>query len=352
MGDIQKILEYAVWAPSGDNSQPWEFEIEENILHIWNLPDRDNPFLNYEQSGSYIAHGALIENIIIASTHFGYTANLSLFPEDSQPNKVATIVFNSASETKPDPLFDFIRQRHTNRRPYLNDKLTIEQAERLRLSVADLASVYFVDDKQKKQVLGEAGAEAEVVILENRQLHKYLFKDVVWSARQEAKHHQGLYIESMEFNPIQKILFKLASFWFFMRFAIVLGLPRFIARQDSLLYSSGAVLGLITMPNESRNSAISAGRAMQRLWLTASSMDLSFHPVSATLFFGRRIIRKDADMLSLKHKDLMLRAYERIRHTFGIKDNEVPYMMCRIGKAKPVSARTSRHDVGIKIKNL
>ena len=67
---IKKIINYAVWAPSGDNSQPWKFSLKGNQVSIFNLPEKDNPFLNFEQKGSYIAHGSLLENMNIIASNF------------------------------------------------------------------------------------------------------------------------------------------------------------------------------------------------------------------------------------------------------------------------------------------
>jgi len=90
---INKILEAAVRAPSGDNVQPWEFKVSEGYTRIdlYNLPEKDNSYYNYNQLASYIAHGAVIENIAIASGHLGYKAEINLFPDDGRLNLVASI---------------------------------------------------------------------------------------------------------------------------------------------------------------------------------------------------------------------------------------------------------------------
>ena len=66
--EIQLLLEAGAKAPSGDNSQPWSFHVENNCITIKMISTRDNPFLNFEQSGTLLACGAVIENIVIEST--------------------------------------------------------------------------------------------------------------------------------------------------------------------------------------------------------------------------------------------------------------------------------------------
>ncbi len=57
--DIKKILEMAVYAPSGENCQPWRFEVRDSKIDIFNLPERDQSLYNHGQMASYFAHGVL-----------------------------------------------------------------------------------------------------------------------------------------------------------------------------------------------------------------------------------------------------------------------------------------------------
>ncbi|MBI4243166.1 MAG: nitroreductase family protein [Planctomycetes bacterium] len=348
---IKKILEYAIWAPSGDNSQPWSFKIDGNKLLIYNLPDRDNPYLNFNQSGSLIAHGGLIENIVIATPHFGYKTEISLHHSNNDNNLIASISFVEDAKQKLDPLFFFIKQRHTNRRPYEEKPLTVQQQESLLTTPTELnfGSLKLIEDINKKKILGRAGALAEIVILENKILHEYLFRDIVWTEVEEKKVRHGLYVDTMEFNPIQKSIFRFARKWYFMKFAVGLGLPKFIAKEDSKLYASAAAIGIIAMRGRSHEDFLNAGRLMQRLWLKTTSLGLVLQPVVATLFFAQRILSgKTENLLSSQHIDLMRTAYDEIKKISNITDETIA-MMFRIGTAKPASTRSSRIAVAEKI---
>ena len=349
--DIKKILDYAIWAPSGDNSQPWRFEVEDNKIKVFNLPDKDNPYLNFRQSGSLIAHGGLLENITITAQHFGYEAEISLFPVSNDDILVAIVSLSKATNPQHDHLFQFIKQRHTNRRPYENTPLTPKQREDILRTPRELGfgKVQLVETGKEKQIVGRAGALAEIVILENKKLHEFLFCDVVWSEADEKKLRHGLYIKTMEFNSIQKVMFRLARNWLFMKLAIRPGLPKFIAKKDSKLYASGAAVGIVAMHGDSRENFVRAGRLMQRVWLKVTASGLALQPVTATLFFIQRILAGETEnLLSLYHTDLMKVAYDDIKKTFGIQ-NETIAMMFRLGIAKPASARSSRISAEEKI---
>src|SRR3989344_7562090 len=119
---LESILEAALQAPSGENCQPWRFSIEKETICVWNIPSRDASPYNSGQRGSYVAHGALLENLSIAAKHFGYGAYISLFPDKSLEHLVATI--SLVKETpQDDTLYPFIFSRTTNRKPYRKEFL-------------------------------------------------------------------------------------------------------------------------------------------------------------------------------------------------------------------------------------
>ncbi len=353
MGEkIKEILKYAVMAPSGDNSQPWRFEIDGAVLKVYNLPEKDNPYLNYMQGGSYIAHGALLKNIEVSAPCFNLIPTTKLFPSTEEKDLVAEISFTeSAQALKEDPLFRAIPERATNRRPYKNKKF--EQKESIFLDDKDLpegVNLHFITDTENKKLAGGAGSIAEVIILENEMLHEYLFKDVMWSKEEESKERHGLYIDTMEFNPVQKFLFKLASNKKLMRIAVKIRFPYFIAKQDAALYASGSALGVLTLTQVTPENFIKLGMKTQELWLKATSLSLAFQPVTATLFLGFKLKNEKNDKeLSNTHKEIAFKAYAQIFEAFKLNQDEVPLFMFRVGYAKAPSARSSRKEPVIHI---
>ena len=59
---IEQIIRELVNAPSGDNSQPWRFEMGDSEVRLFNLVGRDATLFNFKNRGDFLAHGALIEN--------------------------------------------------------------------------------------------------------------------------------------------------------------------------------------------------------------------------------------------------------------------------------------------------
>ncbi len=323
-------------------------------LLIFNLPENDNLYLNFRQRGSFIAHGGLIENILIAAEHVGYSTALSLFPAGEKSNLVASISFSHGATPRPHALFDAIKQRHTNRRPYLPTPLTPEQRQALLSTPNELGFglVKLVERPEEKELAGRASALAEIVILENKLLHGYLFRDVVWTKAEEKQKRHGLFMDAMEFNPMQKLLFRLAKHWPLMTVGIRAGFPKFIAKEDAKLYATGAAMGIVLIEGDRPTDFVNAGRLMQQIWLKATAHQLALQPVTATLFFAQRILAGETEgVLSPHHIAMMKTAYTDIQKTFGVTNGHIA-MMFRIGTAAHASARSSRIPAEEKIRSI
>jgi len=340
--DIEKILNAAIWAPSGDNSQPWRFRVTGNQIYIFNRPDLDIPFFNYRQRGSFVAHGGLIENLLIASSALGYAAVLTLFPEGDESDLVATVELEAAAP-KPEPLYPFITKRATNRRPYLPRILTDAQKQEILKTAEEvgMGEVRLVEDDARKQALGGAFSANERVVLETPELRRIFFYHAVWTEIEERRRRTGLYVKTLELSPPQQIVFRLYRYPFFAKIFNAIGLSKFIARDNAKLYARASALGAVIVPGISGKDFIFAGRLMQRIWLKATSMGLSVHPVTGVLFLMQRVLANAADGLAPYHITLLRSAYQEMQSIWGVK-NETIGMAFRIGYGGEPSARSSR----------
>ena len=81
---VYRILERARWAPSGDNEQPWRFEVVDDLHIVIHTNDtRDWCVYDLDGSSSQIAVGALLETIAIAASGEGLVANFTRRPGTS-----------------------------------------------------------------------------------------------------------------------------------------------------------------------------------------------------------------------------------------------------------------------------
>lgn len=339
---IKEIIDSAIWAPSGDNSQPWRFEVRQDKLYIFNIPERDNPILNFKQSGSYVAHGGLIENISIASSHFGYNADIELFPNDSDKNIVAIITFEK-SHTMDSPLYNYIKQRVTNRKVYKNGSLTQEQKEMLLNGVDSIGDgkVVFAEDKGKKKIIASAASTMERVALETHALHKLFFGGILWDKKDNENGKGGLYIKTLELPPPIRFAFRFLKHWTVTNIFNKIGFSKIASKGNAGTYAKSSALYIVVMSNGTNRDFINAGRISQRVWLNATKLGFSVQPVTGILFIARKVFAGDTEVFSSSHIPLIKNSYNQIKSAFNIFDRTIA-MMFRIGYADEPSARSFR----------
>ena len=338
---IPAILERAINAPSGDNSQPWRFKIEGATVSIFNVPESDPTLYNFRQRGSYIAHGALVENIVILSMGAGFHAKVEPFPEI--PDCTARISL-SERETIIDPLEAAIGKRATNRKPYKKGSLESPHRAALEASIQESAGVRLklMESPQELEILAQAISLNELLIMENRRLHDLLFGMIRWSSAHERR-APGLYLKTMEFPlPVQILFRTLLRFWFCVRLLNVFGLSKSIPKQSAPIYRSSSAIGALILENDRDESFLSAGRAFQRLWLTATSLGVSLQPVTAIPYLMQRVEAGEAQAFSPKHTEMIRAAYGKITKTFGLVGEEHIAMLFRVGYGDAPSARSSK----------
>lgn len=336
---IRSIISSGTLAPSGDNSQPWYFRVSDDTIFVFQIPNKDNPFLNFHLSGTHIAIGAVIENICIAATTCALTAQVTLFPGEADCVAKIDLLQNNPPH---DPLADAISLRHTNRKNYEQTPLPND----LKVHILTEASVQegvraVISEGDAMQKLGHAGSRAEVAILENHELHQLLFGNVVWTKEEEQAKHEGLFVDTLEFAPPQKFFFRLCGNWKIMSFLNKLGFAKFVSNDNAKKYGTGAAFVAIITSNNTSEDFVKAGRSMERVWLLLNQSGYAVHPITATLFFGQRIREGKEEGLTRDSWELMENAFREIKTTLNVQKENIAFMF-RTGKTSAPSARSSK----------
>lgn len=336
--DIRKIVEVAVNAPSGENVQPWKFRVKEDQLYVYNIPERDQSPYNFMQRGSLVAHGALIENILIASSSLGFEANVDLFKDSKKEDLVAVISFIK-STPKEEPLFPYITKRSTNRKPYKKTPLNAEQRQEiLGSNNIGQAKVLLTENKDDIKILSLVGSMNERLVLENEVLHNFLFSHINWTEEENKEKVTGFYIKTLELPPPAQMAFKLFSHWSILKKLHKLGVSKAIWKQNGKTYASSSAIGIIAMQGNRKEDFINAGRATQRIWLTITKLGLSLQPMTGTLFFMQSILTGNREPFTDYQVELIKESYGNVCKIFKLKNETVP-MMFRIGYSDPPTAR-------------
>ncbi len=339
--NILKILKAAILAPSGENCQPWKVKVLGNALDLFNDPTKDTSLYNDDQKGSMVAHGAFIENLIIASKSLGLNPQINFFPDPSNQDWIASITFLTTPIVK-DPLYEVLQRRVTNRKPFKNIPLTPDQKNKILLAGGD--NVLLCEDKDKIREMSHPISLNEQLIFENFYLHQFFYNHIRWNKEEDEKYKDGFFIKTLELKPPQKIALKILKSWKWAERAKKIGMSRQIAKDNANNYATAAALGIVVIPGNTRKDYVDAGRIMERVWLEVTSMNLSLQPMTGVLFFMQRLLSGDVKEFSKNEVERIRNAYDQIKNGFGVKDKTIA-MLFRVGQSDEPTARSSRFDV-------
>jgi hypothetical protein len=346
--NLKKIIEAAMRAPSGDNTQPWKLEVSGNNkqVDLFNLPERDTSYFNDNQMAAYVAHGALIENFLIAAQTVGYAVKLSLFPSPENPEHIAR--FN-LSETKanPDPLYPAIFKRQTDRNKFISTPLTQEQVDNLNNAVSTElnATLKLITDKDQKNRLSWLLRNNDRLVFEHKAIHQFLFDKIRWNKEEVDSSQDGMPVETLGLNPAERLLFPAFKRWETVKFFNKLMLSRIIGLKGWFNCRTSSALGIITVKEISPLGFLNAGRATQRVWLQATVDRLAFQPVTGLFFLFQRAKDSNLEGFDKKQIELIKETKSQLQQLCGY-DREIPVMGFRVGKSgnpdqEPLTKRIS-----------
>lgn len=340
---IEKIIVDGVQAPSGENCQPWKFKVHGETLSIFNLPEADLSLYNSKQKGSYMAHGALMENIVVSAKEYGYEVDIIVFPHNGNHEHVADILFKKHKETPKDPLYEVVYSRCTNRKDFTGETLTVVEKKALHDAADSLGynSFSIVDDKHHMERLGVALATNERVLFENKKLHDFFYDHILWNKKDEDK-AGGFYIDTLEFLPHQLRGVKLFKNWIVLTLLNrILKVSKMISKENGEKYAASGSYGALRMKGTTNKDYVNLGRTLQRVWLTATASGIAMHPCNGTIYLRGHIEDNGTGDFSGEHVDLIQKSYIDIVKIFQAEDSHIGFIF-RMGKASEPTAVAKR----------
>jgi hypothetical protein len=152
------LLNYAVLAPSGHNTQPWLFQILDDSVKVIFDKSRVLGFVDPDHRELVISCGAALCNFELAARHFGLQTKISFTPDGGPPDLLASI---TVKEGKPptdteQALFAAITSRQTNRSPFTQDEVTpLMLADCIAAAASYDIQFNHCDDDHTKSVVAE-----------------------------------------------------------------------------------------------------------------------------------------------------------------------------------------------------
>lgn len=287
---IEQVLEQARWAPSGDNTQPWRFEIlDAHSATIHGHDTRTDCVYDLDGHASHIAQGALLETVRLAASAQGLATTIERDEQAPEQQPRFHVSLRADDRITPSPLAPFIALRATQRRPMRTHPLTARQKQALAQALGDGFEVRWFETWSERFAVARLLARSAKIRLTTEEAFAVHRRIIEWNARFS---EDRIPDQATGLNPMARRMTRWAfEDWrrvrLLNRFFGGTLLPRFeLDLMPGLACGAHFVLLSARIP-ESIDDYLKVGEAWQRFWLTATRLGLWSQPEMTPLIFAR-----------------------------------------------------------------
>lgn len=287
---IERILDLARWAPSGDNSQPWRFTIlspEEVTIAI--TPHDPADVYDYAQGRpTLLSAGFLLESLRIAASAQGKRLGWT-----RRPGGGATVIdagFFDDAAVRPDPLLPMLQARSVDRRPYRLVPLSRPEKAALESALGPDLAVRWFETRGERWRMARLSARATDIRLRIPEAFKTHQAILDWTRDFSPT---GVPVGAVGLNPAAVGIMR----WLMRDWRRMDAANRYLGTTISSRLELDLVPGLycaahfVIQPKRPQDlkepeAVLRIGQALQRFWLTAAAHGLVMQPALATVCFA------------------------------------------------------------------
>jgi hypothetical protein len=341
---VESILDVARWTPSGDNTQPWRFEIlDEFHIAIHGFDTREYCLYDLNGFGSQLAHGALLETLRIAATGFGLKAEASRRPNAPEAHPIYDVQLHPDNQVQADDLLPYIERRCTQRRALSTHPLSVPEKQALTTSVGNLYTILWFEDLHVRWTMSRLlfdSAKIRLTIPEAYEVHRAVIQ---WNAHDSVDRIPDA---AIGLDPVTLKLMRWAmGSWkrvsFLNRYLAGHLIPRIELDLLPALRCAGHFILLSNEQPSGIDNNVEAGRAVQRFWLTATKLGLQLQPEMTPLIFTR-YVHQGISLSQVKSAVQQAEDVAALLERMTGNQSGRAIFMGRIGHGPPPPARSSR----------
>jgi hypothetical protein len=173
---LRFVLQYAVRAPSGHNTQPWQFEVSDGALRVYADRGRRLPVVDPDDRALTISCGAAAVFASVALRHHGYAGVMELLPDPADQDLLVSVRLSAGHHPTPadEALFEAITSRHTHRAAFEDRPVPARVLEQMHRDADSLgAELRLVEDNAREHI-AELVAEGDRAQFADREFREEL----------------------------------------------------------------------------------------------------------------------------------------------------------------------------------
>lgn len=345
---LRKILDLARWAPSGDNTQPWRFEIVDGLtVRIHGFDTRNEILYDFEGHASHIAHGALLETVRIAASRFNLSSEWRVLAPLDERNPVYEVRFASNESVLIDPLADYIETRTVQRRPMLTTPLSTAQRQALVAAAGPTYKIQLFETAPERWRIAWLlwdSAKIRLTCPEAYPAHKSIIE---WRARfsKDRIPEQAVGVDPATARLMEWALISWTRVDFLNRYLLGTVAPRILLDLLPGYFCAAHLLVRPLLAPSQMQDWVQAGMAWQRIWLTVTHLGLHFQPQMTPVIFrwyARAGKRFSADESLFTSAQFLADKFEQI---VSAQESDSFSFFGRVGISQTPDSRSLRLDL-------
>lgn len=348
MDRLQHILDAARWAPSGDNTQPWRFEIvDAGRLIVHGFDTREHCVYDLDGHASQLAIGCLLETLAIAASEHGLRAEFARRPDTPEHRPTLEVALTPDAGIVADPLIACIRERRVQRRAMSTQPIGAAARETLERSLSPGFQVVWKETTRERWSLARlmfANAYVRLTTPEAYRVHR----DVIeWNSRFSETRipDQAVGADPLTLKLMRWAMHSWERVDFLNRYLMGTLMPRL---QMDLLpgLACGAHFAIVAAkPPVDVDDYLAAGRQVQRFWLNATRLGLEVQPEMTPLIFSRYVREGRAFTRLNRPREIATELAGRLAAEFAPIDPARLAFLGRVGAGPQATARSTRLSV-------
>lgn len=366
---IKKVIDRAKWAPSGDNTQVWRFELTSDkscIVHGFDT--RDWVVYDLQGNASKLALGCLLENMDLAAKRSGFNLKYDITEcsdnDTTAENAVGKytlscqLIESDEQIEKVDELLEaHIGLRTTQRRAMGSKPLSERELHQFNQSLPEGFELIWKSKPAEKWQIATllfGNAYTRLSMKEGFDVHSKIIeftprsKDS--SQTQDANNElsrdkipgKALGLGSLMQKMTEYSFGSWKLFDFASRYLGATLLPRMLLDLIPA-YKSAGIFALVKRgPSKETADYIEAGRAVQRVWLMSSALKLGFQPCQTPVIFSEYLRNNICFTNNKATNDNAAKMEEKYQQIFGSENTPHIVFMGRVGQTKLPQYRSVR----------